>query len=100
MSKIWITELSSVAVLAARHESVAAAQLTPVASQVVTFGASTQSAELNANTRFVRVRSDAACHIVVGMNPTATVDDAPLGANETEYFGVPPGYKIAVIAAA
>ena len=71
---------------------------TPVASQTVSIGGSTtQSNAFNANTNLIRVHCDAACSIAIGANPTATTSTARMAANQTEYFGVAPGSKIAVI---
>jgi hypothetical protein len=69
-----------------------------IASQTVSIGASSaQSSALNAETRFVRVSTDATCSIAFGANPTATTASMRLPANSTEYFAVMPGMKIAVI---
>jgi len=77
------------------------AQLPAISTQQVTVaGASAQSAAFSADTRFVRLRTDTACRIVAGDNPTATTSDLSLDANQAEYFGVTPGQKLAVIAGA
>lgn len=62
-------------------------------------GAETKSALFNAKTTFIRVHTDAICSIAFGMAPTATTSNKRLAANQTEYFGVPPGglYKLSVI---
>ena len=46
----------------------------------------------------IRVHCDVACSISVGPNPTATHADVRLAPNQTEYFGVQVGQRIAVIA--
>lgn len=77
----------------------------PLVEQTVAIGASSaQSAAFNAQTRLIRVETDAICAVTVGANPTATVASGTSGsgrmaANQTEYRGVPVGqsYKIAVI---
>jgi hypothetical protein len=70
----------------------------PLAEQTVAIGAaSAQSAPFSAETRFIRVHTDAACSILVGANPTATTAKKRLAADQTEYFGVRPGDRIAVI---
>lgn len=73
----------------------------PIAEQTVSIGGtSTQSGNaFNASTRIIRVHTDAICSIALGTNPTATASKMRLAADQTEYFGVPPGasYKIAVI---
>lgn len=71
---------------------------TVVASQTVTIGAgSTQSNAFNAATRFVRLHTDAICSVEFGANPTATAAKARMAADQTEYFGVTGGQKVAVI---
>lgn len=71
-----------------------------VAGQTVAIGGtSTQSTAFNAATRLVRVHSDAICSIEVGgTNPTATTSSQRMAANQTEFFGVASGDKLAVIA--
>ncbi len=61
-----------------------------IANQVVDYTAgAAASATLNAQTRFVRIHVDSIASFVFGANPTATVNNARLAANATEYFGVP-----------
>lgn len=61
-------------------------------------GASTQSAAFNRYTKMVRVHTDVVCSISIGgTNPAATTSSARLAANQTEYFTVDPGDKVAVI---
>jgi hypothetical protein len=60
---------------------------------------STQSPAFNTATRFIRVATDAVCSINIGTNPTAIAQgSARMAANQTEYFGVNGGDKLAVIA--
>lgn len=63
--------------------------------QSITFTASTQSAALKANTKYVRVFADAKAHLAIGASPTATVANMPIAANSAEYFGVDGGQIIA-----
>lgn len=60
-------------------------------------GASVQSAAFNADTRIIRVHTDAVCSIAFGTNPTATANSMRLAGNQTEYFAVRAGDKLAVI---
>ena len=100
MAKIWITEFVDVGMRGSSIPVMPIAKMDGSATQVVTFSSTTQSAALAADTRFVRVVSDADCHIAAGSSPTATTSDLKLTAGSAEYFGVTPGHKIAVIAAA
>lgn len=77
------------------------AQLPALATQNVAIGgASAQSSALGANTGMIRLRSDVACAVLVGTNPTALITSLMLDANSPEYFAVAPNaaLKIAVIA--
>lgn len=58
---------------------------------------SVQSAPFNANTTFVAINVDVACSIAFGANPTATALLTRLPADGTQYFGVNPGDRVAVI---
>ncbi len=59
---------------------------------------SVQSAAFGASTRVVRVHTDAICSVEVGgANPTATATSSRMAANQTEYYYVNPGDKLAVI---
>jgi hypothetical protein len=70
----------------------------PLAEQTVTIGASsTQSNAFHQHTRYIRVHTDAIMSFAIGPNPAATVNNARMAANATEYFEVQPGHKIAVV---
>jgi hypothetical protein len=60
-------------------------------------GTSAQSAKISDNIFYVRVAADAACHIEIGVNPTATTSSIYLPADDYEYFKISPGEKVAVI---
>lgn len=68
-----------------------------VHQQVDIGGTSDQSAAFSGNTRFVRLHADAPCRIAFGSNPTAAATTMRLAAGASEYFGVTPGHKLAVI---
>lgn len=65
-------------------------------------GVSEETAAFQSSTLFVRIDVDTACSIVFinpGDNTTvATTSNKRMPANATEYFGVRPGMKVAVIA--
>ena len=65
--------------------------------QVVIGGGSLQSAVFGDTTRFVRVHVDAVARIQFGSNPTAAPTTMRMAAGATEFFGVTPGHKLAVI---
>lgn len=99
MAKVYISEYAEMAQVQSSKERISAPQEPSVAEQtpVAIGGASVQSAAFAQTTRFVRIHTDAICSIKFGDNPTATADDKRLAANATEYFGVKPGQKVAVI---
>ena len=79
-----------------------AAFMPPLAEQTVAIAAgSNASAAFNANTRFIRVHTDAICSVVIGEAPVAAATNGRMAANQTEYFAVRHGKattdKIAVI---
>src|SRR5438067_2113950 len=99
MSTLWITEYRQLSDTAFGNVQ---GQIAPLdhelTIQAITIsGTSAQSAALNASTRYVRLRTDAACAIVAGASPTATSSNTPLDANAPEYFGCAGGLKIAAI---
>lgn len=73
-------------------------QCPPIAQQTVAIGVTTASSSaFNNATRCIRVHTDAICSIAFGAAPTATATTMRMAANQTEYFGVQAGDKIAVI---
>ena len=69
-----------------------------VATQKVTFTTSEASSAFNAGTKLVRVVADAACHVFVDTDPTATTSHMILAAGEPYFFQpIGPGYKIAAV---
>jgi len=78
----------------------------PIKTQAVSIGAkSAQSVKFDAQTKYIRVQTDAKCAIEIGVNPTAIVPLPPnasagMSPGQTEYHGIPPGsgMSIAVIA--
>jgi len=79
-----------------------AVQMPPIATQNITIaGASAQATNaLNAETGIIRLRTDTACAVLIGSDPTALITSLQMDANTTEYFTLPqgPALKIAVIA--
>ena len=60
-------------------------------------GASAVSQPFSVQTRYVRLHSDAICSRLFGKAPTATVASPRMAADQTEYFAVNPGDRVAVI---
>lgn len=106
MATVYITEFADLAFSTTPSQTHAPRELAqaaqqapgPVVEQTVAIGgASAQSAAFNAATTLVRIHADSVCSILFGLNPTATATSARLAAGQTEYFGVYPGTKVAVI---
>lgn len=75
-----------------------AMQVPPIAEYVIAIsGSSTKGQSFSDNTNYVRVNCDTICSISFGNDPTATTSNMRLAANQTEYYEVRKGQKIAVI---
>jgi hypothetical protein len=61
-------------------------------------GASTQSAPFTGDTKMIYVNVDSVCSIVFGPNPTATTSNKRMSANQSQFFIVQSGHRLAVIA--
>lgn len=69
-----------------------------ITTQKIAIGVgSLQSAAFNPRTTFVCINVDAPCSYVFGANPTATAADMRMPQDGTQYFGVVPGDKVAII---
>lgn len=95
MAKLYVTEFER-----PRNQWVNVANTPPLVDQtpVVIGAGSLQSAAFNSKTAVVRVATDAICSIAFGSNPTATVNNMRMAADQVEYFSVQPNQMIAVIA--
>ena len=98
MALFYIAEFSEL--VQAGPVPIARAPGTTAPQTPVVIGAtSLQSAAFAAGTRFVRLHTDAVCSFLIGTNPTAIAQGSMrMAANQTEYFGVDAGDKVAVIA--
>lgn len=97
MATLYISEYDDINV---RQGSITPVVVEPaLADQTKAFtGTSAQSTAFGARCRIVRLHTDAICSVLFGANPTALVTSKRLAANQTEYFRVNPGDKVAVIA--
>lgn len=92
-----ITEYSELAAAASGHRIIAGQEPAAAIQELAIGGASVPSAAFGETTRFVRVHADAPCRILFGAAPVALAASTRIPANGTEYFGVKPGHKLAVI---
>lgn len=98
MSTLYISEYAEVAHGLSGSSSFPVAPEPALADQTVAIsGSSTQSNAFGAATRMIRVHTDTICSVLIGTNPTALATSKRMPADNTEYFGVQPGAKIAVI---
>lgn len=101
MAVLYITEYAMPVV--ANGQGVQCGQEPALAIQQLAIGgASVLSAAFHAQTRFVRLHTDAICAVLfsnaAGADPTAAAGTSQrMAAGSTEYFGVNPGHKVAVI---
>ena len=96
MAKVYVSEYAATPAFVG--QTVPTGQEPALAEQVVNITAgSVQSAAFNANTKFIRVHTDAICSYEIGASPTATANTPRMAANTTEFFGVVGGHKIAII---
>lgn len=96
MATLYVTEYAASGM---QRGSLSVAFGVPVvrSNNVTIGGGSAQSAAFNGNTTLIRVHTDAICSILIGASPTAAATDARMAADQTEYFAVAAGQKIAVI---
>lgn len=99
MSKLYVTEYQYIG-KDDYNNPVYAGREPAITTQVLDFsGGAVASAAFNADTSFIRIAADAACHIEFADSPTATTSDQAVWANQYEYKAVVPGQKISVIGA-
>ena len=98
MAKLYISEYKTLTRDNRGHMLPGGQEPGAVEQSVAIGGGSLQSEPFGEGTRFIRVNTDTACSLIFGDDPVATTDAKRLPANATEYFGVQPGMKLAVIA--
>ena len=95
MAVLFITEYSRLAIEAQGFPVLVG--LEPSRTQTVAIGGGSVQVTLGAGARFVRLHTDAICHVKFGTNPTASATEMRMAANQTEFFGVKGGELLAVI---
>lgn len=99
MSTLYVSEYAGLATGPGRMNQIPLVLEPAKVEQTVAIGGASQpSAAFGADTIVIRVHTDAICSIVIGKAPVATLVSKRMAADQTEYFGVSPGDKIAVIA--
>lgn len=97
MANLYISEYTTVVSVGGVAIAQAPMEPAPVEQVIPISGSSTQSAAFGGNTNYIRVNCDSVCSLLFGANPTAVTTAKRLAANQTEFFGVQPGQKVAVI---
>lgn len=101
MASLYISEYASLASDERNRISLLQCVQEPaITTQKLTIGAaSVSSLPFSSTTKIIRVHTDAICSVVVTNSgtPVATSSNKRMAANQTEYFGVEPGARIAVI---
>jgi hypothetical protein len=98
MAFLYITEFSDIAATGGGSELVAPHMNSITANQRIDIGgASVQSAAFQPSTRGILINCDTACSIAGGPDPVAVVTEHRMAANETRFYGVQGGLKLAVI---
>lgn len=97
MSILDVTEYDELAFAGKGGQIMAGQEPSRLNQQLAVGGASAVSAAFDSVTRFIRVHTDVPCRIAIGTNPTAGPASMRMAASQTEYLGVRPGLKIAVI---
>jgi hypothetical protein len=91
MGKLYISEYVGIAAGAIPIQP-------PLAKQTLSIGpGSVASAAFQKATKIIRLHCDAICFVAFDVDPVATMTDERMAANQTEYFAIHPGHKVAVI---
>jgi hypothetical protein len=95
MSTLYITEYGGMA-----PGPLQVAMTPKIATYTLTVGSAAVSTRpFDPATNYIRLHTDAICSIAIVASTTgvATTSDPRMAADNTEYFGVPNGYRVAVI---
>jgi hypothetical protein len=98
MATLYITELVTLGFDPQGNPVVAPQVPANVEQAVAISGSSLQSVAFRNTTRYVMLNVDSACCLAWGNNPTALTGYHRLAANETRFYTVNAGDKVAVIA--
>jgi hypothetical protein len=90
MAKVYVTEYADIRGNAALEPATAIQNMTTTAT-------SAQTSAFNVNTNWIRVHTDGVMSFRIGVDPTATTDSPRMTVDQTEYFKVSPGHKLAAI---
>ncbi len=97
MALLYISEFSQTGAEKSGGEVMAPLCPADVEQAVAVGGASVASTAFVANTRYVMLHTDTTCCLAFGATPTALAGFHRMAANETRFYGVVAGQKVAVI---
>lgn len=97
MAVVDISEYSLSARDTAGHIVQAPVEPSQTVQQITIAGTSAASAAFGKATKMIRVHAETAVRFAIGAAPVASATSPRIPAGGTEYFGVIPGLKIAVI---
>jgi len=98
MAAIYVTECYQTGVAANQWIMSPAVQSIQAEYNVPISSSSTQGPPFQPLTNFIMVNTDSACSLAYGLNPTAVPTKHRVSPNDTRFYIVLPGWKIAVIA--
>jgi hypothetical protein len=97
MPQVDITEYQNLASDGLGNRVAAGVEPSRQVRQITVSASSNPSVALDSATKFIRVHTDTTIRIAFGHDPVASATSQRMVANSTEYFGVTPGIKVAVI---
>lgn len=101
MAFLYITEFANLPNLNSFNSTPQAPVAPGIAEQRLAVGANVASAAFNTATRFVMLHTDNICSLAWSKpgdaDPVAVITAQRMNANETRFYGVYPGGKVAVI---
>lgn len=98
MATIYVSEYTSMADALNGQAQVAKHPALQRQSMAITGASTTLPSAFTAQTRFIKVHTDAICSITIGKTPTAITTADRMPADMTSFEGVNPGDNLAVIA--
>lgn len=97
MATIYVTEFAALGSGIGGEAQIAARPGLAKQSMAITGASTTLATAFTAQTRFIRVHTDAICSIAIGSAAVAVATYDRMPADATEYYGVTPGHNLAVI---
>lgn len=97
MSFLYIAEYDRLPLGLNRETLICSHEPALVEQKISISGSSGQSNAFGPTTKYIRIHTDAICHLMFSPDPTATTSNQRFAADQTEIKGVQPNGKLAVI---